>query len=637
MFSGASLGEVSRYETDERGILRRRRERRVVAGDRLEALRRCFVPPRNLVEDDVRRHLKAYGAVVLLGDARDGLRTIGQMLLVPRGQEGEHDIREDLMAEDASPWLDVGELRGGERLLLDLTGGDASPTSEIMGGLEPLRGRARRAGAWLVVLLAAHDENRLPAELRDHVVRPGRPDPLAVFERHLDRHAVPGFFPEHAPEPLRLWADHASMREVEGLARRVAHAYRERGHEGRIDEWIGSALGGDRDALLAPLQETGGRERAILLAASLLEGASVERLSAAVERLLPMVRSPEDGTPPIERPPFQDELSKLGLKVDPDRHIRFRYSDQAAAIRAELWDGHPWLHEALDRWADGCVRDPELSPADRDRAAERWAEQALRVDRPAIVLAAVREWGTDTGRARDRASQSAVALSVALKDTRYGSLVRNQVYRWGSDKGLPPRFAQVLIAVCADELAITHPERALVRLHLFAAHNEVEVGESARSALMGLAGERSFHRRALRRLTDKLRERDAEVDRALFWELTRPGLLLRGPTGRSIAPGLLALVEEGLPLMLTREPGWTRDYGELWIGRSEQFAGALVNAAARAGTLASLYTTVLRPARSAETRGEWTPSARDALLRRIDVAQGLRPSTEPEVPREENT
>ena len=637
VLSGVSLEEASQFEIDDEGRLRRRRERHVIAEDRLGNLRRRFVAPPNLDEDGLREHLATYGAVVLVGGQGEGLRTAAQMLLVPRGQEDDHDIREDLTTEDEVPRLDVGTLRGGERLLLDLTRNGVPRTREILRWLEPLRNHARRAGARLVVLFDSKDKDDIPIELRDHVVRPGRPDPLAVLRSHLDAKDVHGFFPAHAHKHVREWAVRASMGEVEELARRVKEVGKERGGEGLIGEWLDAALKGDTDKLLEPLRKADGRGRALLLAASVLEGTSVERLATAVEHLLPMVRLPEDVTPLIERPHFRTELSELGLEVGADRRVRFRLIGQAAAIRAELWDAHPWLHDVFDRWVDICVRGSVLSPTDRDRVAERWTEQRLRVDRPDRVFTAAMDWSGGAEKAGNRAPQSAIALSTALKDPRYGRLTRRQIYRWGER---PPseRLSHVLIAVCAQELARTHPERALVRLHLFASHAADKVSEAARSELKGLARDRSFHRRAVRRFSYKLRERNEAVDRTLFREMTCPDLLLRGGGRHPIEPGVLAMVAEGLPLLLQHEPDRTREYGELWIGRSEQFTEILVVAATQARTLAVLYTTALRLPRYGE--GTQEPSGRrrerDALLRRIDEAQGIPPTRERVAPRKEN-
>ncbi|SIO90036.1 hypothetical protein BQ8420_24635 [Nocardiopsis sp. JB363] len=637
MLPGGSWEEAARFEFGEDGFPRLRRERHVIAEDRLGNLRRRFVTPPNLDEDGLREDLATYGAVILVGGQGEGLRTAAQMLLVPRGQENDHDIREDLTTEDETPRLDVGALRGGERLLLDLTRNGVPRTREILRELEPLRDRARRTGGRLVVLFDARDKEDIPTELRDHVVRPGRPDPLEVLRRHLDAKGVPGFFPDHASENVREWAVHSSMAEVEELARRVEEVYKERDREGLIGEWLDTALEGDDDKLLEPLKKAEGRGRALLFAASVLEGTSVERLATAVEHLLPMVRLPEDETPLIERTHFRTELSELGLVVGPDRRIRFVRAGQAAAIRAELWDAHPWLHEVFDVWVDTCVRGPNLSPVDRDRVAERWTEQSLRVDRPERVFAAIVNWSQASEKAGNRAPQSAIALSAALKDQRYGRLTRRQVYRWGEGAS-PDRLAHVLIAVCAQELALTHPERALVRLHLFAGHRVDKVSEAARVELAGLARDRSFHRRAVRRFSDKLRERDVPVDRTLFREMTRPELLLRGDGRHPIEPGVLAMVAEGLPLLLHEEPDRTREYGELWIGRSEQFTEILVAAAARARTLAVLYTTALRLPRGPGDTREPSRRRRDreALLRRIDEAQGIRPARERTAPRKEN-
>ena len=638
LFQGVSPEDASRFEFGDDGLPRLRRRRRRVAGDRLGVLRRRFVAPPGLDEENQRRYLDTHGALVLLGRQGDGLRTAAHMLLVPGGQENDHDVREDLTSEEEVPRLDVEELRKGERLLLDLTRNGTPLTDGVLGGLEALRDQARKVGSWLVVLLDRRDEARVPAELRDHVVRLGRPSPIAVLARHLDSRDVPGFFPRYVPEAVREWAGHASMGELEEFARRVERVYQDRDRAGRVTEWLDAALevGGER--LLEPLEKATGRGRAILFAASLLEQAPVERLSSAVERLLPMIASPENETPPLERHHFRKELVDLGLEVGEDRRIRFERIGQASAIRNELWDAYPWLHGVFDDWADTCVRDPELLPVDRDRVTERWTGQVLRVDRPYQVFARIEEWSRRTSRGGNHAPQAAVALATALQDARHGRFARHQIYRWARNRRLPRRFAQVLIAVCVQELVTEYPEQALVRLHLFADHEEAEVARTARTELLELAQDRSFHRRALRRLSNRLRERDEKIDQWLFRELTRPEFLLRGSPGRSIDPGLLGWVGEGLVLLLIREPSMTRSYGELWAGRSEQFMEILVRASSRAGTLSSLYTTALRLPRGASGPEELRirRRERELLLRRIDEAQGVHLAGAPTAPQKEN-
>lgn len=614
----------ARLKFDDDGQVNYGKERRIVPGDRLATLRRRFVEPPGFDEKARRADIARHGAVVLSAKPGDGARAAAQMILAPAGEEADQDVQDDLVTngQDGRPTLDADELRGGERLLVDLTRESGFALAPLRDELEGLRARALRAGASLVVLVEHEDVEKLHSSLRDRVVPHRRPDSLAVLAEHLDSRGVPGFFPDRATKEIRTWVSTASMGGIERLAWRTATAYQEAGYEGRIEGWLSRAFEAGEAALPEGLKDTRGRKRALLLAASLLEGVPVEHLASGVESLLAQISFPEDETPLLNRPDFHEELRDCEIGVGTERRVYFKRVGQARALRSAFWDAHPRLHDQLGQWVDALVTNQALSPADQDRVAERWAEQTLRIAEPGAVFQRVQGWVIQQ---RRTAPQAAVLLTTVLRHDRYGRIGRRQIYKWAESPGLGRELGQVLVAVCAQELAATHPEQAIVRLHLLAANRSEVVAEAARAELGTLAHERSLYRKILRRVGERLPDPDHSVDRDLFWDLTAPERLVGGGARpRTVSPEVEGLVRDGLGHVLHGRPQRTKEYAHRWIGHGAQLRKVLVVAAAGAGTLPALYTAALRWRAEAGPRDrEGRRSASADLIRLIDAAEGL--------------
>ncbi|WP_017589333.1 hypothetical protein [Nocardiopsis ganjiahuensis] len=613
-----------RLRFDAKGQVIYGKERRIVPGDRLATLRRRFVAPPGFDEKENRAGIARHGAVVLSTRPGDGAKAAAQMTLAPVGEEADQDVQDDLVRtnDEGQPFLDEKELKGGERLLVDLTRENRAALGPLHDDLEGLRTRVLRAGASLVVLVEHEDVEWLHPSLKDRVVPHHRPDALAVLAEHLSSRAVPGFFPNSATEKVRTWAATATMGGIEELARRTEAAYREAGFEGRIDDWLSRALGAGEEVLPKKLEEKKGRERAVLLAASLVEGAPVEHLAAGVDSLLDQISFPEDETPLLDRKNFREELRDGEIRVGAERRAYFEQPGRAGALRSAFWDAHPRLHDELGRWVDTLVTNRILWPADQDRVAERWAEQTLRIADPERVFERARGW---VSQRRGTAPQAAVLLTTVLRDRRYGREGRQRIYQWAKNTGIGWEFAQVLVAVCAQELAATHPGQAIVRLHLLAVNQSEAVAEAARAELGTLANERPLYRKILRRVCDRLPEHGHPVDQGLFWDLTAPERLVgAGARPRTVPPEVEGLVRKGLCHVLHGRPQQTREYAHRWIGHGAQLREILVMAAVSAGTLPALYTAALhwRAAAGPEERGS-RRSAGAALIRLIDTAEGL--------------
>lgn len=630
-FSRPDVGSYSaRLSLDAEGRVHYVKERRVVPGDRLVTLRRRFVAPDGFEEERCRTDIARHGAVVLSASPGDGARSAALMILAPRNAESDQDVRDDLVetGADGRPVLGAEPLKGGERLLVDLTRESGVSPASVCDELEGLRVRAHRSAASLVVLVERGDEERLPESLKDRVVPLNRPDPLAVLDRHLDSRDVPGFFPDRATENVLDWAVTASMSEVERVARRASTARKEAAYEGTIDDWLGKALEPGEPLPPENLEHTKGRARAILLASSLMEGAPVEHLAVGVESLLSQISFPEDDTPLLNRPGFQEELRLGGIVVGSERRVRFSRPGRGRALRSAFWDAHPQLHGAFGEWVDTLMADGSLTPSDRDRLAERWAEQTLRIADPGALLLRAERWATRKGRS---APQAAVLLTTMLRDDRYGRDVRQFLYTKAQNSTLSSEFGQVLVAVCAQELAETRPGQALIRLHMLAGSREGAVADAARAELGTLAMKAPLYLQLLRRVCERLRDHGPRPDwqhdteRELLWDLADPDRIAGVQRGRHDTSEVRRWLTEGLGALFRRERVLTKTYAARWIGFGKQLMEILVNASVLAGTLPSLYAAGLRWRDETATSEERERRRADGehLVRMVDEVEGL--------------
>ena len=625
---GSAYSELLRSDSD--GGVTYVREHRIVAGDWLTTLRGRFVAPLDFDEGHCRTVIAEYGAVVLSSAPGDGARTAGLMVLAPRGAEVNGDVQDDLVrtGPDGQPVLVEDPAEEGARLLVDLTSQSGYSLIPLRDALEGLRVRSRRAGSSLVVLVGRGDEEKLPSSLRDLVVRLGRPSPLAVLDRHLESRRVPGTGSAYATPRVRTWADTATMGEIEEVARRTFTESKEAGPGETIGIWVDRALESGEPAPPEDLGAVKGRARAILLATSLMEGVPVEHLAVGVDRLLSQVSFPDDETPLLDRPGFQDELRLCGIETRSERRVYLTRAGRARMLRSAFWDAHPRLHTSFGQWVDALVADRSLSPVDRERIAERWAEETLRVANHREVLERVEVWS----RQRRRTSpQAAVLLTSVLRHDRYGWDGREFIYSRARNPALSPDLGQVLVAVCARELSATHPGQAVVRLHLLAGNREAAVADAARAELASLTTSHPLYRKLLVRVCDRLREHghkpgwDHGTERDLLWDLTAPDRLngvLRERFGRTAVEWRL---KSGLGALFQRERAQTRTYAARWIGSGRRLMEVLLAASVSAGTLSTLYTSGLRWA-----EGTATPEQRELhradgelLVRMVDAAEGL--------------
>jgi hypothetical protein len=248
--------------------------------------------------------------------------------------------------------------------------------------------------------------------------------------------------------------------------------------------------------------------------------------------------------------------------------------------------------------------------------------QALRLDRPNDLIELATRWAN-----AGLLPQAGQAMELGLRSGRHGAAFRRRIYDWSTDRTLTSNLVALAIRMCVDELALTHPEQALVRLHHLVRRQSGAAGVAAWDALLDLV---DSDRRQLRRLLDRLATRLARpttwsADLNLFVALANRVLPLLG--------GLVMReqVTTCWQAVLTRRPEefWA-DAVRDWLtaavdGDRGLLLGVLVaGGGADAGALSRLYVVARDWAREpGGDRGRVRIAAE--LADRIDSAQGIEP------------
>jgi hypothetical protein len=262
-----------------------------------------------------------------------------------------------------------------------------------------------------------------------------------------------------------------------------------------------------------------GAQRALLLATAMLHGAHADSVHAADTLLLNTVEHPPDDVPTLERAPFDVRLKDINAEFTSSGHVVFRGLDYDSAVRSYVWTHMPGLREYMPAWLDRIADSGKLADSEWEALVVRFTEQCLNDrDRP-LLSRLVEDW-TVQAVSLPRVKAAALILQHGLRDERHGRFFRRQIYDWSTRSSTPDRLADVIVVACRDEMAVSHPDQAMVRLHHVARRKP---DSQAREALLGLVREDlHFLRQMLSRLTDPERF-PWKVDTDIFLELADPG------------------------------------------------------------------------------------------------------------------
>ncbi|MCX5402107.1 hypothetical protein [Streptomyces sp. NBC_00102] len=614
---------------------------RRIADDQLAWLRRVLVAPDGMGE--ARSRLARTGTVILDGAPGSG-RTSAARVLLREYQRDAGVLHELLPGEDDELSLRDPDLVGtGDRLLLDLSAADSVRWAAAQADLPALRKTVHEQDAHLVVVML--HGGALDADLQHYRVEIGRPRGTRVLRRHLRTHGVP-YEQYRRPDPsLASLLEQGTMREIADFADLVRRA-RETARPGDgYTQWCASARKAQADrrkevaALFAQLRE--GSQRALLISVSMLHGAHADVIHRMTRLLLRTAGSPDDDLPLLQHKDLAERLAEVSAEAGPDGHVRFTELDHDTAVRTHVWDHLPDLRRHLGTWTALTVDagDPLLTRELRDRLVAQLAGEYLRTGNRAGLASLAESWSS---RGTSRAGQEAAvhALTCGLVAPGHGSAFRQKVYQWCVQKPPDAEFAQVLIRVCADVIAVSHPDQAMLRLYHLA-RREQGTGR-AREALCDLV---ATSPRLRRRLLDRLaRQRHTPAEMGIFLSVCDPGPLI-GPYGH--AHGLVEepgtqdslttcwnAVLSGLPRETWQSSvvGWLH-HAALLERRGDILLDLLVAAAGRCDGRGATFAALYASAREAERTSPAGPSraaaASDRLLQKISIAQGIGPLTSP--------
>ncbi|MEU5878781.1 hypothetical protein [Spirillospora sp. NPDC047279] len=608
--------------SDEQG-----RDPRRQAADELRWLHQHFIAPPGF--GDARRLLEAHRTVFLDAPPGSGRTTAARMLLweFRTDTQGFHELL--LQDKDQRRWIDLAHVGDGDRLWLDLSDVEEASWAGVHSELSGLRETVHERSARLVVVLPDRPADLRP-ELDQYRVIIARPPLKDILQRHLRRQ---GF----AEDVSKLAAGFpGGERPLDRIPRFVRLVVDARAAAPRHDfsHWVDQALQAlsGQAATVATLfrnleqgqEQRRGTQRALLLATAMLHGAHADAVHEASASLLESAAHPPDEEPMLARAPLDVRLDEIDAELDAAGRVRFRKLDYDSAVRAYCWTHLPELRTPITEWVKEIVTSSVLDDNERNAVVERFSRQCLNERHRSSLVWLVNQWTAAPASAR-RLRAAALVLLQGLRDHEHGRYFRSQIYEW-SRASLSRPLRELIVAVCRHEMAVSHPDQAVVRLH----HLARREGErrAARQALSELVREdRRFLRHMIQRLTDTSEGRRLrEVDADLFLALTEPDLLIDpGRVGRPLLAQ--ASVRDEL------RKGWSFAFTvrseESWGPRAGRWLTTAATSGDRDGLLDVIIaggerrTAVLARLYAMSRGPDLPPSLGDLVRRKIDAAQGI--------------
>jgi len=617
---------------------------RRVAEDQLRWLRRVLVDPSGMGK--ARAMLADTGTVILHCDPGSGRTSAARVLLrdCRQGSGVFHELLPD--EEDELALHDPALVGNGDQLLLDLSGADDRQWSAARADLPALRKSVHEQHAHLVVVMP-HD-GILDPDLQYYRVDIGRPPGRQVLRRHLRIHGMP--YEQYMRSDVTVdefVAVERPMREIADFADLVRRARETARPDEEFAQWCATAKRARNDrrkevaARVAELREA--PQRALLITVSMLHGAHADVIHRAAQLLMHTLASPSDGLPLLQHKDLAERLTEISAATGPSGHVRFTDLDYDSAVRAHFWDHMPDLRPHLGTWATSIVdlNDPHVTPALRDGLVARLAGQYLRTGRGDRLASLAERWSIEaTSRARLEAAVQ--ALTCGLEEPAHGREFRERIYQWCAHRRLRGEFAQVLVRICTEVLAASHPDQALLRLYYLAWH-EPEPGPALQALDDLVAGSRRLRRRLLDRLA---RYGPSAPDLSIFLRVCDPvpltdssetarALVEETEVQRSLTTCWHAVLA-GLP-RATWQPHaarWLHRAADDTAHRGELLLDLLVSAAEQGGerrgeAFAALYASAREAERTAPGGPKRSVETTELLMHKISVAQGLGPATRP--------
>ncbi|WP_433212883.1 hypothetical protein [Microtetraspora malaysiensis] len=608
---------------------------RSFAADHLLWLRRNFVPPPGFGE--AREILAVQGTVLLDGALGSGRVAAAQMLLHELSA-GEDTFREMPLNDDESrPLLAFDGIADDALLLLDLSEVEGKLWSRAHGELRDVRAEVSRRRARLVVVLPRGRTAHLEPGLAPYRVTIGRPQELEVLRRYLRLNGLPAeAIRQPAPAAVTFLGRRPPMEDIARFAGLVVDARAKAGGAGDYTAWCqeaNAALRGREEQVadcLRKLQD--GPSRALLLATAMLHGAHRDTVHKAAVSLLQTVRHPREDLPVLQHTGLIERICEIGAETDEEGGVQFKALDFDRSVRLYCWAQLPELREGLRGWVGTTVMAAELTKENRDDLVARFTELCLQDRYRQMLVPLVQQW---TAKPANRTGTRAAVqlLAKGLQDQRQGWFFRRQIYDWSTKTGLSDALSEVIISLCAEVMAVRHPDEAVVRLHHMARR---EQGTRARDALTRLVW---ADRRLLRLMFDRLNyqfsgRNSYEADPDLFLELADPDVLTATGVRSLIAQEVVReQVASGWDVVFGRrsEDAWS-PAAVRWLlaagtggPHQDVLLDVLIDGGAqRPDVLSRLYVMAGKLERSLPPPDEPSVRLRDRVLQKINIAQGIQ-------------
>lgn len=380
-------------------------------------------------------------------------------------------------------------------VLIDLRRSEADDIREVQRGLVEFTEQLEQHRSYLIVLVPPEHtswfEEQFPG--RTHLL--GKPHSVEVFEHHLvgadGRTLVQQTASDQSLE--LLWPP-----KVRELAETVSSRIKQGSDPERVlrvllDNELHSRTPDLREKIQEHQANGDSEWLALLLAASLLQGASTKHIVEASDRMLELNQVERKQPVPLLRlSPFV-RLRHLDEDYFDPEIREFRISNFGAQVLRHFWREHPdirarmleWIRQLPDR-----VRDLERHELENlvDRVADLSSEGGV-----GIPVTLAREWalvktgeksgGTEiSNRASDRSRRSIAVrlLTTTAMDPTLGRDVREKLWEWSRSESAD---LQLMTAEVCAGIGQSFPRVALTRLkHLANAENGT-VRESVHNAV----------------------------------------------------------------------------------------------------------------------------------------------------------
>ncbi|MGW8696927.1 hypothetical protein ACWGOK_08335 [Streptomyces eurythermus] len=506
-----------------------RRHPRSVAEEDRRHLHERFVAPPGL--QHARELLQAEHTVLVRGPSGSGRRAAALMLLheLPVREGTLHELP-DTSDDTTGPPLDGRDVGRDDRLLLDLSEADETRYIAVQNALSDFRSSVAANDAYLVVVLPHQLGYLLRGDLRYLMAEISRPSARRVLATHL---RCAGIHPSEAllgGTELTSFLSRAPLRDVAGLADRINRLRMASPADRGFPDWLRQALEEQHDQTERVAADfsaaQSGRHRALQLAVAMFHEAPPDVVLYAANGLLGLLSHPPDPAPRLEQADLYAELSTVRAETGPDGRVRFTVDGYDRAVRQHFWTFLPDIRRELRDWLMRQAANPALDAAIRREAVNRFAHQALRVARPEDLAWLAQQWTASRAPAW-LIPEAARALVLGLEDDRHGRFFRQRIYDWATSDDASVHFLRVLIMVCSQTMASSHPDQALVRLHHLARRSHEGVRREARNAMVQLsATDDRLYQLMLERLAAGVSQRSPQADLDIFRELPDPTRLI---------------------------------------------------------------------------------------------------------------